>query len=100
MTSAEIVTIISALGVVIVNVIVAWRTGAKVEAAQANATRHDIRSDERAQAVQATTTRAAAMTDQKLDAIHELANSRLAAVLARVAELEALLGQRAVSGEG
>ena len=44
--------------------------------------------------MQETTTRVAARTDQKLDAIHEIANGRLAAAQARIAELEALLGQR------
>ena len=86
MTSSEIVTIIAAIGVVIVNIIVAWRTGIKVEVAQQN------------------TERNMELNSTKLDKIHELTNSNLTAVKAdlsianeRIIKLENLLEKKEMS---
>jgi hypothetical protein len=83
MTSTEIIAIVSAVALACVQIITAWRTQAKVEAAQAVTAKHDAKADD------------------KLDAIHELTNSNLTAVKTdltqandRIAKLEALLSER------
>lgn len=80
MSSQEITTIISALALGIVQVIVAWHAGQKIDQAQMITVKHDAKADD------------------KLDAIHELTNSNLHAVKAdliianeRIAKLELLL---------
>lgn len=76
MTSAEIVTIISALSVAIVNIIVAWRAGAKVEAKVEN------------------TQRTLEKADEKRDMIHEQTRSNLADTSERIARVEAKLDKK------
>lgn len=80
MTSQEIVTIISAVGIVLVNLIVAWRASAVAKYERAGAAH------------------TADNASQKLDEIHEQTNSNLASVKAdlvlaneRIAKLERLL---------
>lgn len=80
MSSQEITTIIAAVALGLVQIIVAWRTGQKVDDAQRLTARRDAKSDD------------------KLDAIHTLTNSNLHTVTAdlaianeRIAKLESML---------
>ena len=75
MTSGEIVTIIAAVGLVLTQVITAWRTGVQVEGLRA-ITGHN-----------------ADVAEAKLDTIHALTNSNLAAATVALAAAEARIAR-------
>jgi hypothetical protein len=98
MTSQEILTIIAAVGLVLTNLVTAWRTSARIQTLQAVTARTVDNVDEKVQDLKDTTKAIAARSDEKLDKIHELTNSNLSAVKTdlyianeRIAKLEALI---------
>jgi predicted S18 family serine protease len=118
MSSQELITVIAAVGLVLTNLITAWRTGAQMHTLQETTERTADRADEKAtdlkettkvtaEALKAVTERTAARADEKLDKIHELTNSNLSAVKTdlllaneRIAKLEAMLQKVLAEPEG
>lgn len=97
MSSQEWITIIGAIGLVLVNIITAWRTDTKVKLLQDNQDYNAARVDDKAEEVKQATQETASRVDEKLGQIHELTNSRLTSVQSdlalandRVAKLEEL----------
>jgi len=80
MTSTEIIAIIGAVGVVLTQIVTAWRTDARVQVMKDNVER------------------SAGVADKKLDKIHDLTNSNLTTVKTdltlandRIAKLESMI---------
>lgn len=85
MSSGEWIAVIGAIGVVLVNLVTAWRTESKVQALQNDVENNAARSDDKAVLAQQAAQLAAGRIDGKLGEIHQLTNSNLSSVKAELA---------------